>query len=223
VWWILVPLALGAAIAALVLWASRPGRLGKAGSPAVEGAPGGDIDLEQRILSIEKKIEDLATLRKVVEDGAGGDLGEILVKQDRIAEYLVDYHDRYQGLILERTFIEGAEALLSGGLEPVMLAQGIAELRKEIRQRHQYLRAKPYSTSHRHLDARLAEIDTKLESLLRRVVVEATNQIIASESPLSRVSGIPKEQAEVLVGDGKASEEKLNREYDRFLSEIELS
>ncbi|HET7839217.1 MAG TPA: hypothetical protein VFL04_05615 [Rectinemataceae bacterium] len=180
--------------------------------------------LEQRLLSIEGKIRDLAMLRKVLgEVSSEVDVHSIVEKQDGILSYLSAYHDKYSGLVLMRQVGERLKGLLSGELGVEAKVQGIVELKKEAQQRYLYLRERSVASAHDDLDRRKLEADRHLDAVLRDLVVVETNRIIASESPLTRIEGIERDEGAIFEAEGTESEAELNREYDRFISEIELA
>ncbi len=179
---------------------------------------------EQRLQSIEGKIRDLAMLRKVLgEVSSEVDVHSIVDKQDGILSYLGNYHDKYSGLVLVKQVGERLRELLASDLGIEAKVQGIVELKKETETRYLHLRERPVATAHEDLDRRKLETDRSLDAILRDLVILETNRIIASESPLTRVEGIEREEGSILSAEGSASEEELNREYDRFISEIELA
>jgi hypothetical protein len=223
--WIVAILLLGAAGAAAILWISFSGRRGGAPAPRPrETEPADEDELDQRLLSIESKIRDLDLLRAALVGSAGEfDVRGVVEKQDAILSYLRGYHDKYQGLLLARMAAERLRELASAELGVEAEILGIAELKKAVQQRYVYMRERSPGGIHEELDRRKEEADRRIDSALREIVIVATNRIIASESPLSRDRRPGPDRAEALVAEGGESEASLNREYDRFLSEIELS
>ncbi|MDA8426415.1 MAG: hypothetical protein M0Z80_09790 [Treponema sp.] len=223
--WLILLLLLGAAAVAAVLWASLTGR-----SPVeVQGHDarqlhGESYELEQRILSIERKINDLAMLGQVLEDAADGvEIRGIVDKQEKIRSYLIDYHEKYCSLLFRKRFTERAGYILGAELSAQARVEGVIELKKDMGEEYKALLVKSYSETHEYIDAQKREIDALSDALLRDIVVAATNQIVASESPITERMNVQESKGGQLVADGKAGEEALNREYDRFLTEIELS
>jgi|GEM_PF-3479061 len=218
-------LVLGVVAVASVLWASLAGG-GRAGGKTQDAGLGrGEVyELEQRILSIERKINDLTMLGKALEEAANGlEIRGVIEKQENLRNYLIDYCEKYRALLLKKHFTERASVFLAADLSAEARVQGVIELKKDMNEEYRTLLEKSYSDSHVYLDAQKGEIDAASDALLREVVIAATNQIIASESPLSERLSIQEGTAEQLFANGKAGEEELNREYDRFLTEIELS
>ncbi|HUW39687.1 MAG TPA: hypothetical protein VMV90_01655 [Rectinemataceae bacterium] len=223
--WLILLLLLGAAAVAAVLWASLSGRT----SVELKSREGGELrgesyELEQRILSIERKINDLAMLGKALADAAGGvEIRGIVDKQEKIRSYLIDYHEKYCSLLFRKHFIERAGYILGAELSAQARVEGVIELHKDMAAEYESLLEKSFSDTHEYLEAQKREIDALSDALLRDIVVAATNQIVASESPITERMNVRERSGEQLVADSKAGEEALNREYDRFLNEIELS
>jgi hypothetical protein len=223
--WLILLLLLGAAAVAAVLWASLTGR-STAGSKGRDSRQirGESLELEQRILSIERKINDLAMLGKVLEAASGGvEIRGIVDKQEKIRNYLIDYHEKYCSLLFRKQFTERAGYILGADLSAQARVEGVIELRKDMGEEYRAFIEKSFSATHEYIDAQKREIDALSDALLRDIVVAATNQIVASESPITERMNVQERTSGSLVADGSAGEEALNREYDRFLTEIELS
>ncbi|HTX73877.1 MAG TPA: hypothetical protein VMC79_13685, partial [Rectinemataceae bacterium] len=144
-------------------------------------------------------------------------------KQQKIRSYLIDYFEKYRALLYKKHFTERAGMLLASDLGVEARVQAVIQLKKDMDEEYRALREKSFSDDHAYLDTQKRQIDAMSDRLLRDIVIAATNQIIASESPLSERFSVQEGSTEQFVADGRAGEEDLNREYDRFLTEIELS
>ena len=143
-------------------------------------------------------------------------------KQEKIRNYLIDYHEKYCSLLFRKHFTERAGYILGADLSAQARVEGVIELRKDMGEEYDALIEKSFSESHEYIDAQKREIDALSDALLREIVVAATDQIVASESPITeRMNVQERGGGRQLVADGSAGEEALNREYDRFLTEIE--
>lgn len=223
--WLILLLLLGAAAVAAVLWASLTGRQPvEARNRENRQLRGESFELEQRIVSIERKINDLTMLGKVLEDASDGvEIRDIVDKQEKIRTYLIDYHEKYCSLLFRKRFTERAGYIFGAEMSAQARVEGVIELKKEMAEEYASLLEKTFSEKHEYLDAQKSEIDALSDALLRDIVVAATNQIIASESPISERLKLQERSGGQLVAEGKVGLEALNREYDRFINEIELS
>lgn len=177
-------------------------------------------EIESRIREIYQKAEMLDKLYVIAKSHTDdADISELVNKQVSIIHYLMDYSDKYEAQLLKLEW----QKIRSGSMS-LPAIDAFDELQALLLGRYNDIRALSKATNHAMLDAQYESLRSAIEGNIKSALIQQTRSIIANESPLQQRFGLV--EPEALHGNSSSvilEIDALNKEYDRFIAEMDLS
>jgi len=194
---------------------------GETGVATTRGDDSGFREGLGRLAAVEGKIGQISRLIDLTERSGGADSGELLERQRLFLRYLVDYADKYSALALRRMYRDELDWILSL-MDDATWMERIEAFRERMKMVHDDFASRGYFGTHPILDLAFEDISRDFDDTTRKLLSAQTGRLIEGESPITEAATL-RLHAEGRPAIFDADFSDLDRAFDRFVAELELS